>query len=402
MHRSFAAGDVIAGYQVESFIARGGMAVVYCARDVRLNRRVALKLLAPELTEDDNFRQRFMRESRLAASIDHPQIIPIYRAGQFEDLLYLSMRYVEGTDLGKLITREGLLSAERAVVLFDQLAGALDTAHAHGLVHRDVKPGNVLVSRDPGRRDLHHYYLTDFGLTKRAASLSGLTKSGQFLGTVDYVAPEQITGQTVDARTDIYALGCVLYETLTGRPPFDRQPDAAVIYSHLSQPPPSVAASRQDLPREVDRIVATAMAKRPDDRYPTCHDLVTDLRSVVGEPTGPIRAALPGGSPAASVTTPASRSTQLRTKPPGALWDAKPLTTRPTQPRLTPVGRPTPANSAGPLRNGPTSADENRLPTPEDRPASREEGARWHLPLIKAVLVALALVLVVLMFSEVF
>jgi serine/threonine protein kinase len=401
MDRRFAAGDEIAGYRIQSFIARGGMAVVYCARDMRLDRRVALKLLAPELTENDNFRQRFIRESRLAASIDHPHIIPIYRAGQFEDLLYLSMRYVAGTDLGGLLAREGPLRAERALVLFDQIAGALDAAHVHGLVHRDVKPGNVLVSTGGDRTDVDHLYLTDFGLTKRRASVSGLTEAGQFLGTVDYVAPEQITGQTVDARTDVYALGCVLYEALTGRQPFDRESDAAVIYAHLSEPPPRVTASRHDLPREVDRIVATAMAKLPGDRYTTCHDLVAELRAAVGEPTGPIGTELPDGSATPSVPPPTSRPTQLRTAPPGALRGAEPAHTRPTQPRTGPAGQHMPTQSARLLPDR-RSADGDRLPPPDDRTPSGDERAPWLPQLLKVILVALAVVLLVLMFSSVF
>lgn len=281
METDLSPGQEIAGYRVESFLARGGMGVVYRARDLRLGRLVALKLLAPELAGHDGFRQRFLRESQLAASIDHPHIIPIYRAGRAEDLLYLAMRYIEGSDFRALLRREGLLSGDRAAALFSQVGGALDAAHAQGLVHRDVKPGNVLVAGGH-TGDPEHLYLTDFGLTKRTASLSGLTAAGHFLGTLDYVAPEQISGDRVDGRADIYALGCMLYEALTGQRPFERDADAAVMYAHLHDAPEPVSTLRPDLPPELDHVLATALAKRPDDRYQTCAEFVRGLRSVAG------------------------------------------------------------------------------------------------------------------------
>jgi len=394
MWRTLAAGDEIAGFRVESFIARGGMAVVYCARDIRLDRRVALKLLAPELSGNDTFRQRFIRESKLAASIDHPHIIPIYGAGQADDLLYLAMRYVEGTDLGGLLDHEGALPLQRALALFDQVAGALDAAHSRGLVHRDVKPGNILVASGSGPEEPDHLYLTDFGLTKRVASLSGLTMPGHFLGTLDYVAPEQITGQPVDARADVYAFGCVLYEALTGHRPFERDSDAAVIYAHLTDPPPMVTAIRPDLPREVDRIVATAMAKKPRDRYSTCQALVSALHVAAGRRTGSDRAASPADVFAPRAAPPHSRPTRLSSVPRPASPGAGPATSRPTRSHLTPLLPLAPTQAPGSVQSRPTS------PPQQDQSASTDARDRWLLPLIRTAMVALTVALVYLMFSD--
>jgi hypothetical protein len=259
------------------------MAVVYRAEDLRLGRKVALKLLAPELSANERFRQRFIRESRLAASIDHPNIIPIYEAGEADQHLYIVMRYVEGSDLHTLLEQQGPLDAAHIVSFFTQLGGALDAAHARGLVHRDVKPGNIMVASGAGPEDLNHVYLTDFGLTKRSSSLSGFTTTGHFIGTIDYVAPEQISGKPVDGRTDIYALGCVLYQCLTGTLPYHRDDDAALLWAHLVEPPPPVTSLRPELPAGLDTIIGKAMAKSPDDRYETCRMMVTALHAELGD-----------------------------------------------------------------------------------------------------------------------
>jgi serine/threonine protein kinase len=269
-------GSEVAGYRIESVIGRGGMAIVYRAEDTRLGRKVALKVLSSALGEQEQFQQRFIRESRLAASLDHPNIIPIYEAGNADGLLFIAMRYVVGSDLKALLQREDPLPPARALRLLEQIGDALDAAHQLGLVHRDVKPGNVLITSVHENAD--HVYLTDFGLTKRVSSLSGgLTGTGHFLGTIDYVAPEQIAGKPVDARADMYALGCVLYECLTGQPPFHRDDDAATLWAHLVEAPPPVTAVRQELSPAVEAVVSRAMAKAPEDRYPSCHALALDL-----------------------------------------------------------------------------------------------------------------------------
>ncbi|ANP52779.1 serine/threonine-protein kinase [Streptomyces griseochromogenes] len=272
-------GCQVANYLVESEIGRGGMAVVYRARDLRLDRPVALKLLAPELARNDTFRQRFTQESRVAASIDHPHIVPVFEAGETDGVLYIAMRYVPGSDLRRLLDEGGALPFEAAVRIAAQVASALDAAHEHGLVHRDVKPGNVLVAHGTDSEHPEHVYLTDFGLTKKSLSLTGFTSVGQFVGTLDYVAPEQISGRPVDGRCDVYGLACVVYETLTGRPPFQREDDVALLWAHQYDEPPPPSGSRPGLPPAVDAVFAKALAKNPDDRYDTCLGFVAALRA---------------------------------------------------------------------------------------------------------------------------
>jgi serine/threonine-protein kinase len=215
-------GHQLAAYRLEALIGRGGMAVVYRAEDLRLGRTVAVKLLAPDLARNDVFRERFARESKAAAAIDHPHIVPVYEAGEADGLLYIAMRYVRGRDLRALLDREGPLSLRQTVRITTQVASALDAAHSHDLVHRDVKPGNILVAEGTDSEHPEHVYLTDFGLTKKSLSLSGLTTVGQFVGTLDYVAPEQINGKPVDGRCDVYSLACVVYEMLAGTSPYQR------------------------------------------------------------------------------------------------------------------------------------------------------------------------------------
>jgi serine/threonine protein kinase len=267
-------GTEIAGYRVESLLGRGGMSVVYLAEHVRLGRRVALKLLAPMLSDDETYRDRFQRESRRAAELDHPNVVPIYDAGEVDGQLFIAMRYIEGCDLKTLIRREGTLGMGRTLFILEQVADGLDAAHERNLIHRDVKPANILIA-EPSEQ----VYLTDFGVVKHTAS-KGLTRTGFFIGTVDYAAPEQIEGLPVDARTDVYALGCVLYECLVGKAPFDRDGDAEinVMHAHLINPPPLLTASRPDLPKALNRVLASALAKSKDDRYDTCGQLIEATR----------------------------------------------------------------------------------------------------------------------------
>ncbi|MBT2387207.1 serine/threonine protein kinase [Streptomyces sp. ISL-11] len=275
-------GRQIASYRVESEIGRGGMAVVYRARDLRLDRVVALKLLAPELARNDTFRLRFGHESQVAAAIDHPHIVPVFEAGEADGLLYIAMRYVAGQDLRALLDRAGPLSLTTACRIAGQVASALDAAHAHDLVHRDVKPGNILVAEGTDSDHPEHVYLTDFGLTKKSLSLTGYTRVGQFVGTLDYVAPEQISGKPVDGRCDVYSLACVVYEMLTGAPPFRRDDDMALLWAHQYDPPPPVSEHAAGLPDDADAVLATALAKSPDDRYDSCLRFVAALRRTAG------------------------------------------------------------------------------------------------------------------------
>jgi DNA-binding beta-propeller fold protein YncE len=299
----FAVGSQIAGYRLEEQIGRGGMAVVFRALDVRLDRHVALKILAPGLALDDAFRQRFIRESRAAAAVDHPNIIPVFEAGEANGVLFIAMRFVLGGDVRSLLDSGGPLSAARTADIITQVASALDAAHAYGLVHRDVKPGNMLLGSTSGSDRQDHVYLSDFGLSKQSLSVTGLTSTGQFLGTIDYVAPEQIEGRPVDGRADLYSLACAAFEMLGGSPPFRRDQGLAVVWAQLSQDPPSLCARRQDLPSAVDAVFAKAMAKAPADRYPTCLAFAAALRDALGlrgRPPGPAGpAAGPGGTVAA-------------------------------------------------------------------------------------------------------
>jgi serine/threonine protein kinase len=275
-------GDEFAGYRVRSVLGRGGMSVVYQAENLRLSSVIALKVLAPELAEDDVFRARFLEESRIAASLNHPNVIPIYDMGSQDDLLYIAMRYVSGTDMRQMIKKRGRILPATALFLVSQAARALDAAHRKGLVHRDVKPGNLLIERGSDEADPDHVYLADFGITKHAMSRSGLTSTGQFLGTIDYVAPEQIRGTSVAGLADQYSLGCVLYECLTGRVPFEKDLDAAIIWAHVEETPTMPTILRPELPPEVDEVFARVLAKRPDERYQSCREFVEAARMALG------------------------------------------------------------------------------------------------------------------------
>jgi serine/threonine-protein kinase len=256
-------GAHIAGCRIETVAGRGGMGIVYRATQISLGRPVALKLIAPEHAADGDFRERFQRESRMAAAIDHPNVIPVYEAGEEDGRLYLVMRWVAGTDLHRLLRAEGRIEPERAAAIVNQVAGALDAAHAAGLVHRDVKPANVLLSGE-------HAYLADFGLT-RFAGADTLTTAGHFLGTVDYMAPEQFHPGPNDARADVYALACVLFAALTGSPPFLRETVPATMLAHLHDAPPRPSLTA-GVPPGFDRVLARALAKAPEDRYPSAGD----------------------------------------------------------------------------------------------------------------------------------
>jgi len=272
-------GTELAGYRIESLLGVGGMSVVYLAEDLRLKRRVALKLLSADLAEDRSFRERFLRESELAASIDHPNIVPIYEAGTTEDLLFISMRYVEGRDLKERL-KGGRFDPGDAIGILAQVASALDAAHARGLVHRDVKPSNVLLDAGARPDGSDHVYLADFGLTQRVSEEAAVD-DGHLMGTIDYVAPEQIAGEEVDGRADVYSLGCVLYECLVGQTPFRRDSELAVVFAHLETEPPAPSAERPELPAALDAVVARALEKEPERRYSSCRELTQAALAVV-------------------------------------------------------------------------------------------------------------------------
>jgi DNA-binding beta-propeller fold protein YncE len=268
-------GTELAGYRLEAMIGRGGMGVVYRAHDLALDRDVALKLLVPELAEDVSFRERFLRESRLAASLEHPNVVPIHDAGEVDGQLYIAMRLVEGTDL-KAMLRDGPIEPREALDIVEQIADALDAAHARGLVHRDVKPSNVLVTGQG------HVYLADFGLTRRLGDAGEALGAANSLGSVDYVAPEQIRGDEVDGRADLYSLGCLLHECLTGEPPFRHGSETKTLFAHLQEPPPGASGLNPRLPVAVDAVIASALAKDPGERPGTCGQLTDAAREALG------------------------------------------------------------------------------------------------------------------------
>ena len=288
--RQLGAGDEIGGYLIEAIVGRGGMGLVYRARQRRPDRIVALKVIVPELAADPSFRARFEHESNVAAQIEHPNVVPVYEVGDEQGLLYIAMRFIHGIDLGGLLARSGPLEPGRATRLISPVGDALDVAHARGLVHRDIKPGNLLV--DPS----DHVYLTDFGLTKRTGQTKGMTATAMFVGTVDYIAPEQIEGRKIDGRADIYSLGCVLYEVLSGSVPFPRDSEIPKIFAHMNDPAPRLV----NVPEPLAEVVARAMAKRPGDRFPSAGAFTrAALEAAVGAqpptteraPAAPVRAA---------------------------------------------------------------------------------------------------------------
>jgi tRNA A-37 threonylcarbamoyl transferase component Bud32/CheY-like chemotaxis protein len=279
-------GQTIAGYRIEERVGRGGMGVVYRAEHLNLRRRAAIKIIAPDLAESEGFRERFTREARIAAALQHPNIVTVYDAGEVDGILYLAMQYIEGNDLAAMLRKDGRLRPYRAIDVIRQVASALDAAHAMGLIHRDVKPANVLIE---GRTA----FLTDFGLTKRMdGTHTELTRAGDVVGTIHYVAPEQIEGGKVSARSDVYSLGCLLYHCLTGQVPYSRDTDVAVIYAHLSEPPPKLTALRPELAAGLDGVIAKALDKSPDRRFPTCTDLVNAARGVI-DAAGPLDTSAP-------------------------------------------------------------------------------------------------------------
>jgi hypothetical protein len=338
-------GIRVTGYRIEARVGRGGMGEVYRAEQLSLGRKVALKILRPDLAADDRFRRRFLRESRIAAAIDHPNVIPIYEAGEDDGLLYIAMRYVEGLDLNTLLEREGRLEPARIIAILSQVGQALDAAHARGLVHRDVKPANILLLQATGGTG-EHCYLCDFGLIKELDAEVALTGTDQFVGSVPYVAPEQIEGRAIDGRTDVYSLGCVLFHCLSGSPPYRGETDVEVVFAHLGVPPPALSSRAPGLPPALDGVLARAMAKGKEDRYPTCSALMEAAAAQVAatrraggpRPDDDTRSMV--RPPARAGTGPAARTDPAAPRPaPPSVWRPAPLAApRPASP--PPHGRP--------------------------------------------------------------
>ncbi|MEA2218109.1 MAG: hypothetical protein QOJ35_735 [Solirubrobacteraceae bacterium] len=409
-------GDELAGFVIEAVAGRGGMGVVYRARQRRPDRLVALKIIADEYAGDPAFRARFQRESSIAAQIEHPNVIPVHAVGEADGVLYIVMRFVEGTDMRALIAQAGRLEPRRAAAIADAVGQALDAAHGHGLVHRDVKPANILIATAGGRE---HVYLSDFGLSRHIEGSQGLTGTGAFLGTIDYVAPEQARGDHVDARTDVYSLGCVLFQALTGSVPFPLDNDLAKLYAHDRRPPPSALERVGDLPAAFEAVLMRAMAKAPDDRYLSAGDLGraavaaasgttlsrAERNVAVGgaapAETGPVQAAPPRGEEPAPPATAATRDEEPA--PPAAA--APPRDEEPAPP----AAAATPDEDAAPPAAAATRDDEPapppataatrrapRAPAGDDRaaPTEVEPSGRRPAPGRRGLLVAAGSVVV--------
>jgi Protein kinase domain len=362
-------GIRVTGYRIEARVGRGGMGEVYRAEQLNLGRKVALKILRPDLAADDGFRRRFLRESRIAAGIDHPNIIPIYEAGEDDGLLYIAMRYVEGLDLATVLDREGRIGLARTMAILSQVGHALDAAHARGLVHRDVKPANILLAPAAGGAS-EHCYLCDFGLIKEMDATGTLTATDQFVGSVPYVAPEQIDGGAVDGRTDVYSLGCVVFQCLAGSAPYQAETDVEVVFAHLSEPPPALSSRVAGLPPALDGVLARAMAKAKEDRYPTCSALMAAA-------TGRVAAAAPARRPRLD------DATRSMVGPPAR------------------AGTAAASRAAPPLRPPAAAAAQPAPPPPRGRPPAHGAGRRrWRTVLAFVLVPVLAYLVAVQVFAR--
>ncbi len=407
-------GTTFAGHRIEGIAGRGGMGTVYRATHLALDHVVALKVIAADLAADDAFRERFRSESRIAVSLRHPNVVPIHHAGEEDGLLFVTMDLIDGPDLRRLLIASGTLPPDRAVGIIRQVASALDVAHSRGLVHRDIKPGNILVETD--RED--HAYLTDFGLAKRfdqATEAGALTRTGAFVGTLDYVAPEQIRGDRVDARTDVYALGCVMYETIAGRAPYaDREENVAKIYAHLQDEPPWLPGE-SGLDGDLDEVISRALAKEPGDRYPSAGDLARAAAAAIegqevmrsaerSVATG--KAAPETGEPAQPPTAPIAPTAPIPDTIESEVAEpAAPAPPPPTEPMESPeptqpsepIPEPEPHSGATEPHEAPTAARTSAAEPPATPPPhgarKSSSGPRWGR--IAAALAALAVVAVV-------
>jgi serine/threonine protein kinase len=347
-------GHVLAGHRIDALVGEGGMGVIYRATHLQLRRTVALKVLPPWLAADQDYRRRFAREAAIAASLEHPNVVPIYDAGHANGILYLSMRFVDGEDLGAVLRREGRLGVERVCALLGPVADALDAVHEAGLVHRDVKPGNVLIARAQRPRDAGKVYLCDFGIAKwAAADGNDITSAGQFFGTPHYSSPEQIEGRWLDGRSDQYGLACLAYRSLTGQVPYPRTATSAVIYAHLAADPPRPSEHRPDLPPAVDAVIARGTAKHPDARFPSCAAFIAALRAAV--------VAVPRPRPRPSTAGPERPVPPDRPRPPREAGAERP---RPALPATLPL--PDPGDPA----SEPTRRAQPQEPPPTPEPVA--------------------------------
>jgi len=394
----FAPGSSFAGYVIEDVAGRGGMGDVYRARQERPQRTVALKVIRPEFATDSRFRARFERESQTAAEIEHPHVLPIWEVGEEGGVLYISMRYVNGANLAQLIASAGRLEPRRAIRIVDQVADALDSAHQRGLVHRDIKPENILVEQR-GRGE--HAYLTDFGLTKHTESQSGVTGTGAFVGTIDYMAPEQFQEGRIDARADVYSLGCVAFQAVTGGLPFPREGDPAKMFAHMTADPPSARVAAPDLSAELDGAIRRAMAKDRDYRFPSAGDFArAALAAATGDSVMPSEGPVATGAAALvePATTPGVQP-PYQQPPRPTVGPTGPIGHEATPPpTTTPVPPPPPTQAGTGLPPPPPPSTHD--PTVGQRQAEPDKRGRRWIPIVVAgaliaALMAIGLVLLV-------
>ena len=408
-------GSVVGGYRIDGLIGRGGMGVVYRATNVALNRIYALKVLAPELAEDEQFRERFKRETRIAASLHHPNIVGIHYAGEHEGLLFFVMDYVTGTDLHEVLLTQAALEPTRAVDLLEQFASALDAAHRRGLVHRDVKPANILITVKDGEE---HAYLTDFGLAKKFDTASAMTAKGLMVGTVDYMAPEQITGTRTDARSDIYGLGCVFYQMLTGKVPYERENSVATLFAHVHEPPPPLDGGIIDTYPAFVPVLEKAMAKEPSDRYFSAGDFARDAAAALRGMRSSAPPTIVGTGEAAPLVEPGDATLPVGADAPPEGADSPGDVPEPVAQLETRISEPSPAGfgvavpaaeSSSGSRDEPRSASPGEVP-PVPAPAAgdggREGGAaggslrRYRVPGLAALVLVIAAVVAVIVLGS--
>jgi predicted Ser/Thr protein kinase len=397
-HSQLERGAEIGGYRIDGLISRGGMGVVYRATQLALNRIYALKVLAPELSDDEKFRERFKREMRIAASLHHPNIVGIHYAGEDLGLLFFVMDFIQGSDLREVIERTGAIHPERAVELLSQCASALDTAHSRGLVHRDVKPANILITVRDGEE---RAYLTDFGVARRSDTMAGLTAQGALVGTVDYMAPEQVNGAPSDARTDIYALGCVFFQMLTGRVPYERENSIAKLFAHVHDAPPAIEGDLAELYPAFGAVIEKAMAKDPPDRYQSAGDFARDAEAALtglrytGPPTRVAtgEALAPEEPTATGVGVPTTPATEPAIPPPPATQPSAPpepeRVAPPAAPAAETIAAAAPADLVKPPPASATAA-----------PASARSLSRFRRPALAVVAVIVAAAVVVIAVSS--
>ena len=350
------------------------MGVVYLAERPRLGSKVALKLLSAELAADGRFRDRFVRESQMASALDHPNIIPVYDAAEADGRAFIAMRYVDGPSLKALLEETGSLDLERALNLLAQVGSALDAAHESNLIHRDVKPANILIAKGGASSFGEHVYLTDFGVSKRVGSHSGLTATGQFVGTLSYAAPEQIEGKSVDGRADLYAAACVLYEMLAGSPPFKRDNDVALLWAHVTEPPPRLSEVREDLPPDLDAVIARGMAKSPDERQPSCAQLIAEVRAACQTRTAAWSSALAGTVVVEESATAADPGSSPPTIAPAVVPSTEPTPVAPIVTSAATAAETSAETPATVVEGGPTVTDTpvaNREPAVDAPPAAQ-------------------------------